>query len=65
MKTVTIYYQGNRKDAIEKMNELGEGYIVVKVVDWYHHTDFYVMKEEDYRATSDTGEYSEIIKRFE
>lgn len=63
METVTIY--SCREDAIERMNELGEGYIVVKVVDWYHHTDFYVMKEEDYRATSDTGEYSEIIKRFE
>ena len=63
MKTVTIY--GCREDAIEKMNELGKGYIVVKVVGWYHHTDYYVMREEDYRATSDTGEYSEIIKRFE
>ena len=63
MKTVTIY--GCREDAIEKMNELGKGYIVVKVVDWYHHTDYYVMREEDYRTTSDTGEYSEIIKRFE
>ena len=63
MKTVTIY--SCREDAIEKMNELGKGYIVVKVVDWYHHTDYYVMREEDYRATSDAGEYSEIIKRFE
>ena len=62
---MTVTITSCRETAIKKMNELGEGYIVVKVVDWYYHTDFYVMKEEDYRATSDTGEYSEIIKRFE
>lgn len=62
---MTVTITSCRETAIKKMNEYGKGYIVVKVVDWYHHTDFYVMKEEDYRETSDTGEYSEIIKRFE
>jgi len=61
--TVSIY--SCRETAIEKMNELGEGYIVVKVVDWYHHIDFYVMKEEDYDDREENGVRKEIIKRFE
>ena len=62
---MTVTVTSCRETAIKKMNEYGEGYVVVKISDWYYHVDYHVIKEEDYDDREENGIRKEIIKRFE